>query len=249
MEPTLSVAIKSMRYPNSVGGDLIEGLSFEVPRQGFVSLLGPTGAGKTTLLRLIAGLERRFDGEVFLDGKLVTGPSRAIQMVFQDLRLLPWKTVLQNIEFASRNPRDPKEIEQVEKWIRIVGLEERRHAWPKTLSGGEEARVAFARAFVDQPRLLLLDEPLRGLDIVTRYALQDELLGALDACKTTVLMVSHSVEDALFLSDTVHIVSTGPMKIENTFQVNVDKPRRRGCRALNDVEGEIIRYMSKQRGS
>ncbi|MDP1590270.1 MAG: ABC transporter ATP-binding protein [Prosthecobacter sp.] len=235
-----------MRYPRTPG-ELIGGLDFEVPNNGFMSFLGRTGAGKTTMLRIIAGLEQRFRGSVSMDGVPVLGPGRSVQLVFQDMRLLPWKTVQGNVEFATRDPRSPREIAQVEKWLSIVGLEHRRNAWPRTLSGGEEARVAFARAFVDQPKLLLLDEPFRGLDIMTRYSLQNELLKALAASPTTVLMVSHSIEDAVFLSDTVHVLSEAPMAIQRTFMIDLQRPRLRGCKELASHEAEIARYMADGR--
>src|SRR5581483_2348425 len=131
----LSVRIDSMSY--SDGSELIHGLAFDVPKSGIVSLIGRTGAGKSTLLRIIAGLERRFEGEVMLNGTPIERPSRQVQMVFQDYRLLPWKTVYQNIAFATPGVVPDNDRQQIEKWIEIVGLKERRNAWPKTLSGGE----------------------------------------------------------------------------------------------------------------
>ena len=246
MQEDLAVNICSMRYPNSKDpGNLIEGLHFTVPFGEFVSFLGPSGAGKTTLLRMIAGLERRFDGGIELGGKTISTPSRDIQTVFQDNRLLPWKTVEKNIEFAIRHQDSQSKKAIVEKWLKIVRLTNRKDAWPKTLSGGEESRVAFARTFVDPPKVLLLDEPFHNLDLVVRFELQEELLKILQIQPTTVVMVSHSVEDAVFLSDTVYLVSDSPMKIEATFPIEVKKPREPKDPKLSEISDEITRHMRK----
>lgn len=248
MGSPLSVRVSSMRYPESHDpGNLIEDLLFEVPTDGIISLLGRSGAGKTTLLRMIAGLEHRFEGEISVNGGPINKPGRDVQIVFQDYRLLPWKTVYENIEFAMKKEEISQNRDQIERWIQIVGLQHRRDAWPKNLSGGEEGRVAFARAFVDQPKLLLLDEPFRGLDLATKFDLQDQLIKALQAQKTTVVMVSHSVEDAVFMSDSIHILSTSPMKVENTFEVDMPRPRKRGDQRISEIAAEITEYLSIRR--
>ena len=248
MGSPLSVRVSSMRYPESTqGGNLIEDVVFDVPPDGIVSLLGRSGAGKTTLLRMIAGLERRFKGEISVDGGPITKPGRDVQIVFQDYRLLPWKTVYENIEFAINKDEISQNRDQIERWIQIVGLQHRKDAWPKNLSGGEEGRVAFARAFVDQPKLLLLDEPFRGLDLATKFDLQDQLIRALEAQKTTVVMVSHSVEDAVFMSDAIHILSTSPMKVEKTFHIAASRPRKRGDHKLSEITAEITEYLALRR--
>ena len=217
----------------------MEDLAFEVEPSSFVSFLGRTGAGKTTLLRIIAGLEKRYTGRVMLDGKSITKPSRHIQVVFQDYRLLPWKTVFDNIRFATDQHDGAVSVDQIEKWIEIVGLQAQRNAWPKTLSGGESGRVAFARAFVDQPRVLLLDEPFRGLDLPTRCDLQDELVKALSQQPASVLLVSHSIDDSVFLSDRIYLLSDSPMRIEGMFSVDVPRPRRRDDPRLLSLVAEI----------
>src|ERR1051325_10908473 len=220
MDSTLSININSMRYPESQERrNLIERLHFDVPSNAFVSLLGRTGAGKTTLLRILAGLEHHYVGEIRLNGAAVVKPSRDVQVVFQDYRLLPWKTVYENIEFATSKRDAEAEKAQIEKWISIVGLNSRRNALPKTLSGGETGRVAFARAFVDQPKVLLLDEPFRGLDLVSKFRVQDALIEALREQPATVVLVSHSVEDAVFLSDTIHVLRGAPATVDRTYCV------------------------------
>ncbi len=248
MGAELLVHIASMKFPDAKEPEnLIEDLQLEVLPDKIVSLLGRSGAGKTTLLRMIAGLERRFRGEIKLNGAKILKPGRNVQMVFQDYRLLPWKTVYENIEFAVKNGNGAKDTNQIERWIEIVGLKHRKDAWVKNLSGGEEGRVAFARAFVDQPKVLLLDEPFRGLDLGTKFDLQEQLLNALREQKTTVVMVSHSVEDAVFLSDTVHILSDSPMKIDKTFNIDVERPRNRGDLHLSGITAEITEYLAGKR--
>lgn len=245
MGSQLSVKISAMKYPDSKDREnLIEDLRLEVPPDRIVSLLGRSGAGKTTLLRMIAGLERRFSGEVKLNGETIRKPGRRVQIVFQDYRLLPWKTVYGNIEFATKTGNGSQNKVEIERWIELVGLKHRRDAWVKNLSGGEEGRVAFARAFVDQPQILLLDEPFRGLDLGTKFDLQEQLLNALRAQPTTVVMVSHSVEDAVFLSDAVHVLSGSPMQIVKTFQIEADRPRIRGDQKLSLITAEITQYLA-----
>ncbi len=249
MNDVLSVNIKAMRYPQSKErGNLIENISFEAPPNSIISFIGRTGAGKTTLLRMIAGLEDHYQGEIKLDGRIITKPSREIQIIFQDYRLLPWKTVYENIEFATNARKDSTGKAQIEKWLEIVGLQARRDAWPKTLSGGETGRVAFARAFVDQPKVLLMDEPFRGVDLITKFDLQKELMNALDQQKTTVILVSHSIDEAVFLSDTIYVLADSPLSIKKQFIVDVPRPREQGDPRLGQITTEITKYLSMRNG-
>lgn len=236
----LYIRVDEMRFtPVDRGMCLIQNIELSVPSNTFVSFLGSTGAGKTTLFRIIAGLEPTYVGRVCLDGSPVTGPSRDVQIVFQDYRLIPWMTVHQNISFATRKDRNGRDDAAVQKSMEIVGLVHVRDRWPKTLSGGEAGRVAFARAFVDQPKVLLLDEPFRSLDLTTRFALQDELLRALNTQPATVLMISHSIEDAVFMSDQIHILSRAPMTIRKSFNVPFARPRKRDDPLLLKLINEI----------
>jgi sulfonate transport system ATP-binding protein len=245
MQSAISINIETMRYPDMEPfTNLIQRLCIEVKPNAFVSLLGRTGAGKTTLLRMVAGLERRFAGSIQVSGNSVVRPTRDIQLVFQDYRLFPWKTVYDNIAFATSSRKDPAERARVEKWLDIVGLRGRQNAWPKTLSGGETWRVAFARAFIDQPKVLLLDEPFRGLDLVTKFGLQEELRSVLEEQRTTVVMVSHSIDDAVFLSDSVYVLSEAPMRVETIFHVDSPRPRQRGDARLVETVGLITRHLA-----
>jgi ABC-type nitrate/sulfonate/bicarbonate transport system ATPase subunit len=223
MSSGLQIEIELMMHPRRPE-PLIRDVSMDVPSGSFVSLVGPSGAGKSTLLRIVSGLEKRFIGRVILDGQLVEGPSRAIQLVFQDYRLLPWKTVEENLGFAAPDSAPREESQRcVQHWLDKTRLDALRKNWPKDLSGGEEARVAFARAFIDPPKVLLLDEPFTGLDIGRRHELQEKLTEAVLANGTTVILVSHSVDDAVFLSDIVHVASSKPLTIIKTC--SVESPR------------------------
>jgi ABC-type nitrate/sulfonate/bicarbonate transport system ATPase subunit len=235
----LQVEISAMKYPRSATGNLIEEFSLSVAPRTTIALVGRSGAGKTTLLRMIAGLERRFSGEVRLGNQLITKPGRDIQIVFQDYRLLPWKTVYENINFATKGD-NPKETE---RWLEIIGMTDKRHAWPKTLSGGEEGRVALARTFVSPPKVLLLDEPFRNLDLLAKFRLQDELTTTLQNQAVIVVLISHSIEDAVLLSDTVYLLSKTPMRIQAAFEIDIEKPRMRGDPRLTELSRKILESM------
>lgn len=242
----LRIAVRSMSFGN-VGRHappsmpLMGPVSFDLAHGDFVSILGPSGCGKTTLLRIIAGLERRFEGEVVLNGTAVTCPSRAIQVVFQDGRLLPWKTVADNLAFAlPRNGSQEADLNgRILDTLRQVRLLERKDAWPATLSGGEETRCAVARALLCIPELLLLDEPFRNLDMVTRNVVQAALIDVATRRNSSVLQVSHSVEDAAYLSDVVYCFAARPMRLTATFQIDVPRPRSRSDPRLREYEARI----------
>jgi ABC-type nitrate/sulfonate/bicarbonate transport system ATPase subunit len=241
----LAVEIRAMDYPErKLQGHLIEDLAFSVLRGKIVSFLGPTAAGKTTMFRIIAGFEHRYQGSVSLGGDPVVRPSRRVQVVFQDYRLLPWKNVYDNVAFALNGTLPTTEVEPVEQWLRKLGMWNRRDSYPKTLSGGETGRTALARAFVSAPRVLLLDEPFLNLDLATRYVLQDELVKVLAEQRTTALLVSHNIEDAVFLSDEVCILSQGPMTIKHRIPVSLPRPRRRDHPDLGAVAAEVVRHVT-----
>lgn len=206
---------------------LINGLSIKADRGEIVSLVGPSGAGKSTLLRILAGLETNFVGEVNLGDKAINKPSRRIQIVFQNNYLLPWLDVKGNIAFALKDEEPKACAQKTNDWIKKVGLIKKAADLPKTLSGGEASRVAFARAFIAPPELLLLDEPFSALDTITKEVLQQELIRFASETATTVVLVSHSVDDAVFLSDRVIVLAGGPLHIYKEFSVHQKRPRNR----------------------
>lgn len=239
----VAINVASMSYRD--GGEVvIRDLRLLVPDGRFVSLLGRSGAGKTTLLRIVAGLEQRFAGEVSIGDMLVRRPGKSIQLVFQDGRLLPWKTVFENVAFATDDPKGIRSRPEVEAWLSRVGLLRKAGEWPKNLSGGETARATLARALITQPRVLLLDEPFQSLDLITRFEVQDALVKDLQMNRPTVILVSHSIEDAVFLSDEIHVLSHRPMSVLKTFSVPFPRPRSRGQQELAQLTAEITDYLS-----
>jgi len=227
---------------------LIEKLTIDVQKEDVISLVGPSGVGKSTLLRILAGLETRFDGEVSLVGEVIRSPSRRIQVVFQDNCLLPWLDVEGNIAFAIKDQDQAKRKQLTMHWIDNVGLKDKAKAFPKTLSGGEASRVAFARAFIAPPEVLLLDEPFRALDTITKEVLQDLLIQFADEPNTTIILVSHSIEDAVFLSDRVIVLGGSPLGILEEFRVTLPRPRKRKNTDLFELADRVKEVLRAARG-
>ena len=196
--------------------EALKKVSFDVEDGEFVCLLGPSGCGKTTLLRIIAGLETLTSGEITLNGIPITGPDPKRGMVFQQYSLFPWRTVMDNITFGLEM-QGIKKVEarlQVEKYIELVGLEQFKNSYPFELSGGMQQRAAIARALANEPVVLLMDEPFGALDAQTRNILQDELLKIWEQKHVTVLFVTHSVDEAVFLSDRVVAMTSRPGRVK-----------------------------------
>lgn len=207
----------------------------------FVSILGPSGCGKTTLLRMILGLEKNFDGQLTIGDQRIVGPGLDRGVVFQDPVLLPWFRVEQNISFALKDQaKNGHGLIRVRELIRTIGLEGWEKAWPKHLSGGMAQRVALARALVNTPDLLLLDEPFAALDSRTRSKMQDELLRVLNQQKTTTIMVTHDIDEALYLSDRVIVLSNSPATVKQVFPISISKPRSRSVRLYSDLRKALV---------
>jgi NitT/TauT family transport system ATP-binding protein len=206
---------------------VFEDITLAVGDGQFVSLVGPSGCGKSTLLLCIAGLETHSTGEILLAGKRVTRPGPDLAIVFQEFALFPWRSVIRNVEYgleirgiSARDRRD-----RAQKMLALVGLTGFEEYLPHKLSGGMRQRVAIARALVVEPQVLLLDEPLGALDALTRQSLQRELERIWQATGKTVLLVTHSISEAVFLSDRVVLLSKRPARIN--LDVSVDLPRPR----------------------
>ena len=218
----------SVQFPPAAGeeSDLqaLGPVSFEVSPQEFVAVLGPSGSGKSTLLRVLAGLLPASSGEVS-----VCGGSRArVGLVFQQANLMPWRSVLQNITLPLELRGVPlaEAVRMGREWIAVIGLQGFENAWPRELSGGMAQRVALARALIQDPDLLLLDEPFGALDALTRERLAGELLSIWQERRSTVLMVTHSISEALLLSDRVLVFSSRPGRIGLDLPVLLPRPRR-----------------------
>jgi NitT/TauT family transport system ATP-binding protein len=195
----------------------------------FLTILGPSGCGKTTLLRLIAGLIRWDDGEITVDGKPVRGPGPERAMVFQSFALMPWATVLENICFGQELRGVPKSVREAraQELVEIVGLSGFEKRYPGELSGGMQQRVGLARALAVKPKVLLMDEPFGALDEQTRRLLQEELLAIWEKERTTVVFITHSMEEAVLLGDRVVLMSARPGRIDEIVPVNLARPRSR----------------------
>lgn len=227
----------------------IRDLSLTIRDREFVAILGPSGCGKSTLLNILAGFEEPSSGRVLLNGVPVRGPGRDRGVVFQDYGLFPWLTVRKNIEFGLQNQGIPKAKRQLitRDFTRLVHLEGFEDRYPRELSGGMKQRVAIARVLANDPRILLMDEPFGALDALTRHAMQKQLLEVWQRHQKTVLLVTHSVDEALYLADRVIVLSARPGRILDIVTVDAPRPRdltsvefnRQRGRALELLEAEV----------
>ena len=210
----------------------------------FVSIIGPSGCGKSTLLRLLAGLEKADSGELLVGDDPITGPSAEHGLVFQDPNLFPWLTVRGNIQagLVARGVLNSKRRE-VEDFMRLVGLEDFANAHPHHLSGGMAQRVALARALINHPTVLLMDEPLGALDTFTRMRMQDEVLRLWQMRRMTTLLVTHDIDEAIYMSDRIVIMRARPGRIEQSIAVNLERPRQRNTPEFLKLRGEILDHL------
>ena len=241
----------TMRYPNGVTA--LEDVSLDIPRGELVTLLGPSGCGKTTLLKIIAGLIDPTSGEVRVNGKTVHGPGPDRAFVFQDFALMPWATVLRNVAFGLElrgMPREKRE-EIARHYIREVGLAGFEDKYPNELSGGMRQRAGLARALSVDADVLLMDEPFSAIDEQMRRKLQEDLLSLLRVEKKTVIFVTHSIEDAVYLSDEIVLLTRHPGKVVKTIRPGMDRAAspdeiRRDQRyldAVDDIWSQLKQYL------
>jgi len=207
--------------------EALSDVSFQVAPQEFVCLVGPSGCGKSTLLRLMAGLLQPTRGQVYLDGQQLTGPHRQVGIVFQRANLMPWQSVRDNVVLPLELAGIPRaeRLQRADALIELVGLAGFERARPRSLSGGMEQRVAIARALVHDPEILLLDEPFGSLDAMTRERMSLELLRIWEASHKTVVMVTHNIQEAVFLADRVIVLSPRPGRVRATFDIPLPRPR------------------------
>jgi NitT/TauT family transport system ATP-binding protein len=206
---------------------VLDNISLSVPKNQFVCFLGPSGCGKTTLLRIIAGLIEPDSGEVLEEGKVVRGPGQNRCMVFQNYGLLPWRNVRENVEFGLEVRNTPKNERRAvcQHFIETVGLQGFEQHYPHQISGGMQQRTGLARALSKDPKILLMDEPFAAVDMQTRELLQEELLKIWNTTDTTVLFVTHSVEEAIYLADRVVVMSAQPGRLKADIEVDLPRPR------------------------
>lgn len=221
---------------------VLDGISFSVERGEFVSLVGESGSGKSTLLRQLAGLERADRGRILLAGQPLRGPGLERGLVFQEPRLMPWLTVEQNVAFGLRNSGLPEaeRKDRVARHIALVRLEGFERALPRQLSGGMAQRAAIARALVNEPDILLMDEPFGALDALTRAHLQDQLLEIWERRKMTAIFVTHDVEEAVYLADRIVVLAPRPGRVHKITPVPLSRPRNRTSPEFGAVRDEVV---------
>ncbi len=218
----------------------LEQVDLSVEEGDFVSIIGGSGCGKSTLLRIIGGLETAYQGEVLVEGKPVSGPSREKGFIFQDHRLLPWLTVRENIRFSL--PIEQKaDDDWIEENLNLVGLNGFEDAYPRQLSGGMAQRVAIARALANKPKLLLLDEPFGALDAITKVHLQEQLLRIWKQEQITMIIVTHDIDEAVYLGNRVVVMTPHPGRIKRIQTVDLGTPRLRTGPQFTQVRDKIYR--------
>ncbi|HEY1583715.1 MAG TPA: ABC transporter ATP-binding protein [Chthoniobacterales bacterium] len=223
------------------GGLALDDVSLSIAAGELVSIVGPSGCGKSTLLRMIAGLVGPSAGELSIGNEPITGPNAERGLVFQDPSLFPWLTVRRNIETGPRARGVLRENrEAVDEFMRLVGLEAFANSFPHHLSGGMAQRVALARALINHPKVLLLDEPLGALDAFTRMRMQDEVLRLWRAHGTTMVFVTHDIDEAIYMSDRIVIMTQRPGKIEQIIPVELERPRDRSSQDFLRLRGDIL---------
>ena len=226
----------------------LENLNIDINENEFAVILGPSGCGKSTLLYLLAGFEKPTSGKIFLDGKIIKNPSPNRGFVFQDFALYPWKTVLKNITFGLELKGIQKKdaAKKSMEYIRMVGLEGFEHAYPHTLSGGMKQRVGIARALVYDPEVLLMDEPFGALDAQTRKQMQMELEKIWEKTKKTVVFVTHSVIEAVYLADRVFVMTARPGKLKGIVEVNLPRPREYTDENFLKVREKVLEILESE---
>src|SRR5215510_13006186 len=245
---------KSFPVPDAPGTRrlVLGGISYSMAAGELVSLVGPSGCGKSTLLRLIAGLDSLDSGELLVDNQKILGPSAERGLVFQDPNLFPWLTVRRNIEagLVARGVSHEKRNE-VDQFMQLVGLEAFANSYPHHLSGGMAQRVALARALINHPKILLLDEPLGALDAFTRMRMQDEVVCLWQARRTTMLLVTHDIDEAIYMSDRIVLMTPRPGRIERIIDVSLPRPRQRNSPEFLKLRSDILEHLhftGEQRG-
>ena len=239
----------SKSFSERKGGKVTHALqdfNLEVGAGEFVTIVGPSGCGKTTLLKIVAGLEIASEGAVYLDQNRVTGPGPERGLVFQDFALFPWRDVTGNVVFGPELLKVPaaERVKTAEHYIRLVGLSGNERKYPAELSGGMKQRVAIARALANDPEVLLMDEPFGSLDAQTRSQMQKELLYIWQANRKAVLFVTHSVEEAVYLSNRIVVLTESPGTIKQVFPIDLSYPRSRSDHGFISLREKITGCVS-----
>jgi NitT/TauT family transport system ATP-binding protein len=235
-KPVLEVQNVSATFTDRQGSlRVLKDLSFSVNEGEFLCVLGPSGSGKSTLLRILAGLVKSNSGTIVIKEQSLQGPQAGIGLVFQDANLMPWRTVLENIALPLevRNHLDGA-LSRAEQMVNLVGLHGFEHALPRDLSGGMAQRVAIARALVQDPDILLMDEPFGSLDAITRERMGEELLRIWETDHKTVILVTHDISEAVYLADRVLVLSARPGSVKLDLPIPIPRPRQPSVRYTAD---------------
>lgn len=248
MPDKLSIRGVSKSFATQTGTlSVLEDIDLDVEEGELLAIVGHSGCGKSTLLKNIAGLETPTEGTIEVDGRAVSGPGPDRTMIFQEHRLFPWMTIIDNVEFGLHDlPK--KERERIARhYLELVQLEDFERSYPSQLSGGMSQRAAIARALATKPEVLLLDEPFGALDALTKMDLQDELLKIHEEQATTMVMVTHDIDEAVYLADRIVVMSSRPGKIEEIVKVELGRPRERGSADFAYYTKRIYSHFLKPR--
>ena len=226
----------------------VQDISLAMRHNHFVCLLGPSGCGKSTVLNMIAGFAAPTGGRILVDGQPVSGPGADRGVVFQEYALFPWRTALQNVEFGLVIRRAPVEQRRAtaRRYLTMVGLQEHDHKYPGELSGGMKQRVALARALANDPSMLLMDEPFGALDAQTREVLQEELLRIWLQERKTIVFVTHSISESIYLADDIAVMTARPGRIKEIVPVEIPRPRERGSPEFGAVSRHVERLVKEE---
>ncbi len=237
----------SKEFKNPDGSKIIalDKINLDIKAGSFVSLIGPSGCGKTTLLRAIAGLNLADSGEIYIDDSRVTGAGADRGYAFQQANLFPWLNIYQNIAFGLKARGVYKEQkDEIDKMIEKVGLKGFEKSYPHQISGGMQQRASLARALVGHPKVLLLDEPLGALDAFTRMNMQDMILDIWEEYNMTMIMVTHDVDEAIYLSDQVVVMSARPARVQKVIDIKEFRPRDRGQDSFMKYRKDILEILN-----
>ena len=240
-----TLSIQNVNKSFTVDGqkvDVLKDINLEVQEGEFIAIVGHSGCGKSTLLKIIAGLEKNDTGLVTVDGKEVNGPGMDRGMIFQEHRLFPWMSIEKNVQLGLKGLSKEEKTKLSNQYLELVKLSEFKKAYPSQLSGGMSQRAAIARSLVSQPEVLLLDEPFGALDALTKIELQEELLKIRERFHNTMLMVTHDIEEAVYLADRIVVMSARPGRIKDVIKVELGTYRDRGGSDFAHYKKKIFDY-------
>ncbi len=245
-----TLSIQNVNKSFTVDGqkvDVLKDINLELQKGEFIAIVGHSGCGKSTLLKIIAGLEKNDTGLVTVDGKEVNGPGMDRGMIFQEHRLFPWMSIEKNVQLGLKGLSKEEKTKLSDQYLELVKLSEFKKAYPSQLSGGMSQRAAIARSLVSQPEVLLLDEPFGALDALTKIELQEELLKIRERFHNTMLMVTHDIEEAVYLADRIVVMSARPGRIKDVIKVELGTYRDRGGSDFAHYKKKIFDYFFEEK--